>query len=927
MKNVKRLLAGILAALSLCAALSACGGEQGASTTTTGPQQTGEKTSYTVTVKSAGGLALEKVAVSVYADDTLSDLQGYDETDAEGKAVIELPQKEGYAISLSGLPKGYTADSSYHFSGSSAQIELTSALVQDENLADTQLGVGDIMYDFEVTAPDGTKIKLSEMLAQKKMALINFWYTGCSWCVTEFPFMEEAYQMYQDKVGIVALDPLGEADAAIAAFPSNYGLDLTFPLAGCPSTWANTFSISGYPTSVIVDRYGMIVLIEAGAITSLRPFTSLFETLTADDYTQKLYSSVGELVTNVKPTYEMDTSENIAALLGTGDLEISFRPEEDEDSAEYAWPFIETEKNGEKCLMASNQGIDGSYGIIYADVTLKAGQALGFDYLCSSENASDVLYVIVNDEDINAISGYNEEERWEACYPVVAETDGVYEVALCYLKDESTAVGDDTVYIKNMRIVDAAAIDSATYLPRQAATTEDGFEFTYVDVVFNENDGYYHVGTANGPLLLADLMNYTQFSEESTLWEMAYNGDIELDGVNYLEPLEQYCNYASNAQPNGLCTVNQELYELLQVVDTVAGFDDEDDKEWLKLCKYFQTYGTNGNQLQDPIAGLAPFSAYKATEGKNVETNYFYYNRIIMPRGTFAEFIPSRSGAYRITSKSESQNGVDGWIFNGNKDVLMTYEHDERLYTDTDQVSMVYYMEAGTPYYINIAFWDPYEVGYIYYDIEYLGASYAHFRVCSPGYFTYDTDATGSAMYHTIAGGIDVVLGEDGIYYHDLGGGEKGSKIYADFTGVTMINFPIATVGEVKGLIDQGTFDFSKSEYDMFVLKVLNDHEGDQEKVIEYLKDYWGDDYETYYEIYEVDDVFAGIYHGEGEDLTAAVSEYLDDIITTGPEELHGCVVVTKDLADILQKLMDKLTFANVDHSWRKLCYYYDYMG
>ena len=30
---------------------------------------------------------------------------------------------------------------------------------------------------------------------------------------------------------------------------------------------------------------------------------------------------------------------------------------------------------------------------------------------------------------------------------------------------------------------------------------------------------------------------------------------------------------------------------------------------------------------------------------------------------------------------------------------------------------------------------------------------------------------------------------------------------------------------------------------------------------------------------------------------------------------------------DILQKLMDKYTFAGVDQSWLKLCYYYDYLG
>ena len=37
--------------------------------------------------------------------------------------------------------------------------------------------------------------------------------------------------------------------------------------------------------------------------------------------------------------------------------------------------------------------------------------------------------------------------------------------------------------------------------------------------------------------------------------------------------------------------------------------------------------------------------------------------------------------------------------------------------------------------------------------------------------------------------------------------------------------------------------------------------------------------------------------------------------------------MLTKELAEILQMVMDKYTFENVDHAWIKLCYYYDYLG
>ena len=886
-----------------------------------------EAGTYTVTVKSAGGLPLSGVAVSVFADDTLADMKAYNETNEEGVATMQLEGGDNYAFTLTSVPKGYTTEPFYRFEGTNTEITLTSSVITDGNLADVTLGLGDVMYDFTVTTPDGEKVTLSEMLKEKDMVLVNFWYTTCSWCVTEFPYMEEAYQMYQDKVGIVAVNPLGESDDAIRNFPTNYNLSLSFPLASCPTTWAATFGIQGYPTSVVIDRYGVICLVESGAITSLRPFTGLFEAFTAEDYEQKLYGSVGELVTNVKPNVEMASSDEVAAILNNGEIPVVYRAEEG-DSAEYAWPFIEAEKLGEKCLKASNQEVDSSFAILYADVTLKAGQALGFEFLRSTEAASDVMYVIVNGDDINAISGAPDPETWELCYPVVALEDGEYEVALCYMKDESTNVGDDTVYIKNMHIIGAEEITTPSYIPRPAAVSKDGFEYTYEEIFFNSADGYYHVGSENGPLLLADLMGYTEFNEEESLWEMAYNGKIKLDGVDYLEQLEQYCNYASNSNLINICTVNQELYDLLHIVDKAVGFDEADDKEWMKMCKYFQAYGTNGAQLEDPIAGLATFSAYTATEGKNVASNYFYYNRIIMPRGLYAKFVPSRSGVYRITSHNESQNGVDGWIFNENREELLVYQLDERMFGEEGEVSMVYYMEKGTAYYIDIAFWDPYEVGYIYYDVEYLGATREHFRLCSPGPFTYDSDATGDAMYHVIHGGIKAVLGEDGIYYEDLGNGKKGSKIYADFTGFTsLFNAPIATVGDVQGLIDKGGFDFSKNEEDQYVLAMLEKNGNDPEKTKEYLKEQWGEDYEANCEIYQVDDVLAGKYHGIGEDLTDEISKYLDKMIKDGNAEREGCVVVDAELAELLGKLMEKYTFQNVDQSWLKLCYYYDYLG
>ncbi len=943
MNKFKKFLSLTLAFVLLLS-MAACGGGSTETEATEAPAA-GADTNYTVSVESMGGMVMEGVDVYIYADNTLADLKQYGETDENGTVSFTMPESSDYAIVLSGMPEGYILDDSYAFSGNKATLRIRSELISGENLAGATLGLGDVMYDFSVLAASGESVTLSDMLAEKDMVLVNFFYTTCGPCANEFPYMEEAYQLFQDKVGIIALDPL-EQDQAVAAFQSTMGL--TFPMAACPATWSSTFSIQGYPTSLVIDRYGVICLIEVGGITSLRPFTSIFETFTGDDYEQKLYGSVSEMIVNVKPTYEMDTPENVAALMNNGQIPVTYRAEEGED-AEYCWPFIETEKNGEKCLKASNQGMEDSFAILYADVELKAGEAVGFDYLVSTEQGTDVVVVIVDGEDIYQISGTSEVEEWKNCYPWVATEDGTYEVALCYLKDESGNAGDDTVYIKNMRIVDEKDVDAQSFIPRLAATTKDGFEYTYVDVVLNEEDNYYHVGNENGPLLLANLMSYTQFSEEKTVWDLAYDGTITVNGHNYYEDLVEFCNYASNSSLNGYCTVTKELAELLKIVADVAGFEGTEN-EWLKICSYYQVYGSKDAQLEDPIKGLAPFCAYKAVEGKNKESNSFYYNRAILPRGLLAEFTPSRSGVYRITSRNDSQDGVEGWIFNANREVIYTYEHTERMYSDDNDVSMLYYMEAGTPYYIDIAYWDIYQVGTIGYDIEFVGATHDLFRLCAPGYFTYDTNATGDAMYHLISGGINVVLGEDGVYYEDLGVDENGKqqyggKIYADFTGVTAIfGSPIATVPSynadgtvmkdaegntvmVKGMIELGGFDFSKTEDDLYILSFLNKHEGDVEATDAYLHELWGEEYDAYAEIYQLQDVYDGRYHGEGEDLTEEISTYLDKIITSGKKELQGCVVVDERLAEILQLVMDKYTFENVDDSWIKMCYYYEHLG
>ena len=70
-----------------------------------------------------------------------------------------------------------------------------------------------------------------------------------------------------------------------------------------------------------------------------------------------------------------------------------------------------------------------------------------------------------------------------------------------------------------------------------------------------------------------------------------------------------------------------------------------------------------------------------------------------------------------------------------------------------------------------------------------------------------------------------------------------------------------------------------------------------------------------------------GITENAGDTCEVRIEHAALFAITTGPAERQGCVPVTEELAEILQLLMDKYTFQDVDHSWTKLCYYYDHVG
>ncbi|MBR3895216.1 MAG: TlpA family protein disulfide reductase [Clostridia bacterium] len=898
------------------------------------PPVGGTNVNYTIQVKTLGGMPLSDVKVYINrgtGEDEVS--LGYAMTDAKGFAKISAKPTSDARVVLKNVPQGYNVnESGYTLTDTSLTVTLTSSVITDDtDLGGVSYELGSVMKDFTLTTYDGKKVQLSEILKEKEMVLLNFWYDGCVWCLEEFPALNEVYGQRRDEIEVIAISPYDD-DAAIAEFLANYAASLPeggleFPLAYGPDIDA-AFSKQGYPTSVVIDRYGVVCLKVEGAMTK-NEFNAVCNRFTGANYVQELITDPSALTPIEKPDVEMPSSETIGAAVNAGDINITYYGETDPNFAEYAWPFVIGSKDGQtgdSCIKTSNAFKTRSYAILYADVVMKKGDVLAFDWFSSTEISIDMMSVIVDSEEIYTISGVSEE--WQTCYPYVALEDGTYQLCFYFRKDLGDDVGEDTIYLDNFRIVTVDDIQTPTYIVREAATglKEDasGYEH-YVNIFYNENDGYYHVNSVDGPLLLANLMGFSNFSPEATVYSLAYNGLIvDANGVDYKDELEVYSNYSINGTMYGLCPVNQRLKFLLEKVAECVGLEPDEPRQWLQICRYYDAYGPDVEPLADPIKGLAPYSAYEAilsTEGNKVN-NVITYTHTLMPRGYKYLFKPTVSGAYRIVSDSELP--VDAWIFTANGDAFdekayLVYENVQRDYYDPNNCNMVVYFEAGKEYYISIGFWDVAAIGSLSFTVEFIGEQYDYFRLASPGPFTF-VEGVGGSMGETIIVGIDVVL-VDGYYHERRADGSVGSLIYADFAQST----PLFTQSILQ-MIEMGGFNFSMSEDDHIILSYIERY---PETYVEELKAYYKDNFAEMEDL--IRDVEEGVYHGKGTDLTEEIRGYLARMeefeAGTPGSERNLCVAVDERLAEILQLIVDKYNFEKVENAWLKFCYYYDQIG
>lgn len=802
----------------------------------------GQNASYSVTVKSEGGLKFKNVEVVVSVGEIPVTMG---KTNDNGVFTFALSDGT-YNAFLNDLPDGYTGQpATLSATARETEITLYSSVITTPPADNKRYVLGDVIHNYSFTTPYNVNGKpatytIEELLKTKKAIILNNWGVNCTWCVKEMPAMETAYQKYKDDIEMIAVSNYsgGDSDSTIVAFRNEK--KLSFPMMRDTNEFTKRFGLTNWPTTVIIDRYGAVARIEVGAVVADSAWDKLINMYIADDYKQTFTpgdDSSGSINNELQKPDVILPDDHYDVLNDTfntnfatdATVSVEWYPETE---YEYAWPYLyatagdlglndQNVPADSPVLYSSNAGKHSTMSILYGTLKTPAGKVFTFDYYADTEDGEDILSIVWDGKVIQEITGNS--NGWQTCYLYTDLTDDTHTMAFAFTKDSEDSnsfVGKDNVYIRNMRFVSFADYTASigqgesAYMWRSAAygTPQTGDKtYPHYAKVEMGSDGYYHVvrndllgkeyaGVDESPLLLLNTLGATNWSgtpinsmvvgkdDETGEFLVDCNFTVNKFTKDYRADLAKYMQVSSASDIKNCVPVDQELRDLItEFMKRISGKNTHAN-EWLEACYYYSCYGTL-KTIENPIMGLTEKTAYEITQDDVGQTLTADLTRNMNPFPiNIYTFTPTQSGVYKfeslLTKEQGEKDSTQIWLYDDNtKEDSLAYCGEDYLTRDgvNEYNFLIHrYLEAGHKYYYSLAY-QMMGSGTFEYKITLEGDKKTVLLPASGNYYYQVLDDLGNAtMEVTLANAIDYTLHTDGYYHAVNADGSLGNFIYLD---------------------------------------------------------------------------------------------------------------------------------------------------
>lgn len=128
-----------------------------------------------------------------------------------------------------------------------------------------RIAIGNTAPDFSLTTLDNETVKLSQF--RGKPVLINFWATWCPPCREELPLLVKTHQANKDRLVILGVDMDKAEDTGIVRDRvREVGIEY-LTLLDPKNEVTNRYQVRAYPTTLFLDKNGVIQRITVGQLT------------------------------------------------------------------------------------------------------------------------------------------------------------------------------------------------------------------------------------------------------------------------------------------------------------------------------------------------------------------------------------------------------------------------------------------------------------------------------------------------------------------------------------------------------------------------------------------------------------------------------------------------------------------------------------